>query len=112
LKHLKTFILMFGLVLLTACSDSASKFVGEWVDPNPKERSNSRIKITYDITIKKASESNRVEITSNRFGEGKIKEILEVDGNNIIDPFGGVEYTLEGDELVSMTGGPRLVRKK
>jgi len=109
---------MFGLVLMTACSDSASKFVGEWVDPTPKEEKKNggnwlpEIRGTNDITIKKASESNRVEITSDLFGHGEKKDIFNVDGNNIIHPLGGVVYTLEGNELVKRGGKVKLVRKK
>lgn len=113
MKTFKTLMLVTGFALLAACGgNNSEKFVGEWVDPTPKEESKGvgglDIDFSNDIVIK-ANGSNKVEVTLNVFGR-EMKVIQDVDGENIIDE-GRVIYTLDGDALVKAGSNIRLVRK-
>lgn len=112
MNNLKRLMMVAGFALLAACGgEDTGKFVGEWVDPTPQEKVKgwgAVNDITNDISIK-ANGSSKVELTASVMGREK-KSIYDVEGQNILDGK-RVIYTLEGDELVRVGTGLKLVRK-
>lgn len=113
MNNLKKILMISVFAFLAACGSESDKFVGDWVDPNPKPYDPKPVfglvplKETNGVTIK-ASGSNRVEVTSTVL-DSPMKHVYEVEGANILSG-SRVRYTLEGDELVT-SSGLRLVRK-
>lgn len=107
----KIFLISFIFSLLAACGgNDTGKFIGEWIDPEPKPASQFDPGLDRSRVITDAG-GDKVFITFDVWGNTQ-KHTSKVVKNSIVDETGKVEYELISDTKLRIVSSDKILNKK
>jgi hypothetical protein len=103
---LKTLLLLTALVLISACSDASSPFIGIWQNPNHKSET---IELRKDGTFISSNGSQELQGYWNTYKKGHITiTIISEEDSNLLDG----RYDKESKQLIITIAGDLVTMER
>jgi len=102
----KALLFLFTLVLISACSDASSSFIGTWQNPDHKSET---LELRKDGTFISSNGSQELQGYWNTYKEGHITiAIMSEEDGNLLDG----RYDMKSKQLIITIAGDQVVLQR